>query len=79
MVALVRAVMRWSQCTVVGYDDFVEPGGHELQGHDLGEGILEGHAIGVEIDVGVATDGESNVTSNAGGSRAPFRRASVAD
>lgn len=40
-----------------GDDHLVQPGRHELQGHDLGEGVLEGDAVRVDVDVGPARPG----------------------
>ena len=33
------------------YDDLVEPGRHELQRHDLSQGVLECDSVGVEVHV----------------------------
>ncbi len=34
-----------------GHHDLVEAGDQELEGDDLGQGVLEGDAVGIEVGV----------------------------
>ena len=47
-----------------GYDHFIESRGDELQRHDLGEGVLQGHAVRVEVDVGRTPNRRGDVASS---------------
>jgi hypothetical protein len=46
--------MRWSQCTVLGTAGRGFAGLHELQQRHLGGGVLHGHPVRGEINVGDA-------------------------